>query len=142
MRHSSPQVDNLYLVVLDPRRLIRRILPAPEPETVGAVLAEIQWAQARLLGPGDYAAGARAQSRRTPLPVDEIAEIYSRYGEAKRTHGVIDLNDLLTRCADLLEGVAAAPEREQRVHRHHEDVAHARGRDRDVHRRLRRLDGS
>jgi DNA helicase-2/ATP-dependent DNA helicase PcrA len=98
-------------VVDDPRRLIRRILPAPEPETVGAVLAEIQWAQARLLGPGDYAAGARAQSRRTPLPVDEIAEIYSRYGEAKRTHGVIDLNDLLTRCADLLEGdtsVAAA----------------------------------
>ena len=25
MRHSSPQVDNLYLVVLDPRRLIRWI---------------------------------------------------------------------------------------------------------------------
>jgi DNA helicase II / ATP-dependent DNA helicase PcrA len=98
-------------VVDDPRRLVRRILPTPEPETVGAVLAEIQWAQARLLGPGDYAAGARAEGRRTPLPVDEMAEIYGRYREAKRTHGVIDLNDLLSRCADLLEGdssVAAA----------------------------------
>jgi DNA helicase-2/ATP-dependent DNA helicase PcrA len=91
-------------VVDDPRRLIRRILSAPEPDIVAAVLAEIQWAQARLLGPGDYPAGARAEGRRTPLPVDEMAEIYHRYGEAKRTHGVIDLNDLLTRAADLLEG--------------------------------------
>ncbi len=55
--------------------------------------------------------GAGPAGRRTPLPVDEMAEIYARYVEAKRTHGVIDLNDLLIRCADLLEtdtAVAAA----------------------------------
>jgi len=107
-------------VIDDPRRLIRRLLAAPEssvpgsrapegapgnaaaPDTVGGLLAEIQWAQARDLGPGDYARGARAAQRRTPLPVDEIAETYGRYVEAKRTHGVLDLNDLLTRAAELL----------------------------------------
>ena len=78
----------------------------PEPlssEIVGAVLAEIQWAQARLLDPADYPQGARAAGRRPPLSVDEIAGAYGRYNEAKRINGLIDLNDLLTGCAELLE---------------------------------------
>lgn len=97
-------------VVADPRRLLRRVIEGPEEmagETLGGVLAEIQWAQARLLGPADYANGARAAARRAPLAVDQVAEIYGRYEAAKRTHGVIDLNDLLSRCAELLESDSA-----------------------------------
>lgn len=102
-------------VIDDPRRMLRGVVTAPDadgpetvgPETVGAVMAEIQWAQARLLGPEAYAPGARAAGRRTPLAVDEIAEIYARYVEAKRTRHVIDMGDLLTRCAELLKNDAA-----------------------------------
>jgi DNA helicase-2/ATP-dependent DNA helicase PcrA len=77
------------------------------PDALTGLLAEIQWAQARLLGPADYARGARDAGRRTALPVDDTAEVYRRYDEAKKTHGVMDLNDLLTRAADLLEGDSA-----------------------------------
>jgi DNA helicase-2/ATP-dependent DNA helicase PcrA len=101
-------------VLDDPRRLLRRVVDIPDvvaPDIVTGVLAEIQWAQARLLGPEAYAPAARAAGRRTPLPVEEVAETYARYTAAKKTHGLIDLNDLLTRAAELLEGdtaVAAA----------------------------------
>jgi DNA helicase-2/ATP-dependent DNA helicase PcrA len=99
----------------DPRRLLRRVMGAADApvdrEALAAVLAEIQWAQARLLGPDTYPAAARAEGRRLPLPAGQVAETYARYLEAKASHGLIDLNDLLTRAADLLEGdtaVAAA----------------------------------
>ncbi len=109
-RHWADSGSRPPAVIDDPRRLLRGLVAGPEadsPETVGAVLAEIQWAQARLLGPGAYAPGARAAGRRTPLAVDEIAEIYARYVEAKRSRHVIDMGDLLTRCADLVENDAA-----------------------------------
>ncbi|HXQ75583.1 MAG TPA: ATP-dependent helicase [Acidimicrobiales bacterium] len=109
-RHWADSGARPPSVVDDPRRLLRRVISPPEDpaaDSVGAVLAEVQWAQARLLGPEDYAPGARAAGRRTPLPVDEIADIYARYVELKRTRGVIDMGDLLTRCADLLESDSA-----------------------------------
>jgi DNA helicase-2/ATP-dependent DNA helicase PcrA len=98
----------------DPRRMLRRVIDAPDvlaPDVLSSVLAEIQWAQARLLDPDTYAEGASLAGRRSTLALDQVADIYRRYVEAKRTHGVIDLNDLLTRCAELLEqdtAVAAA----------------------------------
>jgi DNA helicase-2/ATP-dependent DNA helicase PcrA len=42
------------------------------------------------------------------MALDEIAGTYARYREAKRTHGVIDLGDLLTGCAEVLERDTAA----------------------------------
>ena len=112
-RHWADTGRRPPAVIDDPRRLLRRVIDAPDapdapPETVSDLLAEIQWAQARLLRPEAYAAGARAAGRRPAQPVDAVAETYARYVEAKRTHGVLDLNDLLTRCADLLERDAAA----------------------------------
>jgi DNA helicase-2/ATP-dependent DNA helicase PcrA len=100
-------------VIDDPRRLVRRVLPADSQtaETVGVVVAEIQWAQACLVGPAAYVGAARTKGRRTAVPFELVAESYGRYEEAKKKHGVIDLNDLLTRCADILErdtAVAAA----------------------------------
>jgi DNA helicase-2/ATP-dependent DNA helicase PcrA len=98
-------------VVGDPWRLVRRVVDTPElvaPDVVRAVLAEIEWAQARLVGPDAYATAARAAGRHPSMPVNEIAHTYGRYVAAKKTHGVIDLNDLLVAAADLLEGDTAA----------------------------------
>jgi DNA helicase-2/ATP-dependent DNA helicase PcrA len=71
----------------------------------------VSWAQAKLLGPEDYPAAARAAGRRPALGTTRVAELYARYGEEKRRRRVLDLDDLLTRCAQLVEddpAVAAA----------------------------------
>jgi DNA helicase-2/ATP-dependent DNA helicase PcrA len=105
-RHWSDSGLRPPAVVDDPRRLLRRALPDAEglaADTVSGIVAEIQWAQARLLAPDCYAAAAAAAGRRPALRFDETADAYRRYEEAKQTHGLIDLNDLLIRCADLLE---------------------------------------
>jgi DNA helicase-2/ATP-dependent DNA helicase PcrA len=110
-RHWADTGTRPLAVVDDPRRLLRRVIDVPDlvaADTVRAVLAEIQWAQARLVTPEAYVAAALAAERRTPLALDEMAETYARYGEAKRTHGVIDLGDLLTSCAEILERDTAA----------------------------------
>ncbi|HXQ59467.1 MAG TPA: ATP-dependent helicase [Acidimicrobiales bacterium] len=101
-------------LVDDPRRLLRRSIPDADTlpsDTVRAVLAEIQWAQARLVTPDSYPGAAVSAGRRPPLSPEETAQAYRRYEDAKQTHGLIDLNDLLGRCADLIEtdtAVAAA----------------------------------
>ena len=120
-RHGADSGVRPPALIDDPRRLLRRViegsgtasreaasgetgsLATGAPESVAALLAEIEWAQAGLVGPESYAAAARAAGRRTPGAGDEVAEIYRRYVDAKRTHAVMDLNDLLTRCAELLE---------------------------------------
>jgi DNA helicase-2/ATP-dependent DNA helicase PcrA len=89
-RHWADRGVRPPAVIDDPRRLVRRVLPADgqTAETVGAVVAEIQWAQARLLAPDAYAVAARADGRRTEVPVElETAESYRRYEEAKKPTG-------------------------------------------------------
>jgi DNA helicase-2/ATP-dependent DNA helicase PcrA len=110
-RHWADTGARPSAVVDDPSRFLRRVIDLPDlvaADTVRAVLAEIQWAQARLVGPEVYVEAARAAERRTPLALEEIAGTYARYDEAKRTHGVIDLGDLLTGCAEVLERDTAA----------------------------------
>ncbi|HEY8544971.1 MAG TPA: ATP-dependent DNA helicase UvrD2 [Acidimicrobiales bacterium] len=82
--------------------------PGRPGELTPATLAtEIEWAKARLLGPGDYAEGAAAARRRPPAPPDRIAALYARYEEAKREHHLVDFDDLLKLCGDALLGDAA-----------------------------------
>jgi len=65
--------------------------------------AEIGWAKARLVAPGDYEEAARAAGRRTSMPAARVADLYARYEEAKRRQRALDLDDLLWAGADLLE---------------------------------------
>jgi len=66
--------------------------------------AEIGWAKARLVAPEDYEESARAAGRRTSMPPGRVADLYARYEEAKRRRRVLDLDDLLWSCAEVLEG--------------------------------------
>ena len=52
------------------------------------VAGEIEWAKARLVGPGEYAAAATAAGRVTPRPPSEIAALYERYEQEKRTRRI------------------------------------------------------
>lgn len=77
--------------------------PRPaRPALVAQLDSEIGWAKARLLRPGDYAAQAQRHGRRTLLPHDRIAELYQRYEEVRRQQRVLDFDDLLSTCADVL----------------------------------------
>ena len=64
---------------------------------------EIGWAKARMLAPDEYEGAARAGRRRTALGAARVAELYGRYEATRRRQGLIDLDDLLWSCAELLE---------------------------------------
>jgi DNA helicase-2/ATP-dependent DNA helicase PcrA len=110
-RHWADNDIRPPTVLDDPARLMRRVLRAHGPVTsdvVAAVAAEVQWAQARTVSPDAYPDAAGAAGRRTTIPVGRIAKAYTGYVEAKRHHALIDLNDLITCCSDLLERDATA----------------------------------
>src|SRR5438445_4235864 len=85
-------------------RLLGPLLPRRRPAAVQAadLAAEIEWAQARLIGPRDYEPAAELAGRRPPIPGSAMADLYERYGAEKRRRGLVDFDDLLLRCADAL----------------------------------------
>ncbi|MDQ6927198.1 MAG: ATP-dependent DNA helicase UvrD2 [Actinomycetota bacterium] len=70
------------------------------------VAAEIEWAKARLVTPGDYEAAAAASARRPPVPAAAMAALYDRYEQEKHKRGLIDFDDLVLLCGDALHADA------------------------------------
>ncbi len=67
------------------------------------VAGEIEWAQARLIGPAAYTEAATGSGRSPTMALDQIAEVYRRYQDEKRKRHVIDFDDLVRLCAKALE---------------------------------------
>ena len=86
--------------------------------SLGELAAEIEWAQARLVAPGDYARSALAAGRRPPLPAEEMGALYGRYETEKRRRGLVDFDDLLLRLITAMEGDASFAAAEQWRWRH------------------------
>jgi DNA helicase-2/ATP-dependent DNA helicase PcrA len=63
---------------------------------------EIGWAKARCLPPDGYAAAAVASGRRVALPLEHVADLFTRYQERLARRGLLDLDDVLVRASDLL----------------------------------------
>ena len=88
-------------------RVLGQVLRGRTGELTPVALAgEIEWAKARLLGPGEYAEGVAAARRRTPTTPDKVAGHYARYEEAKHEQNLVDFDDLLKLCGDALLGDA------------------------------------
>ena len=108
-RHWADHDTRPPAMLEDPERLLREILDdrgtpsGPSARLVADVAAELRWAQSRLVPPAAYADAANSAGRRAPMPPDVVAEVYHRYDEEKRHRGLIDLGDLLDRCASVLE---------------------------------------
>jgi DNA helicase-2/ATP-dependent DNA helicase PcrA len=105
-RHRADRGVAAPTLVPEPERLLRRLLseePGASPTTPSALAGELSWARARLIDPAHYPAAARAARRNPPLPYEQTARLMERYAELKRRRGVIDLDDLVLQCADLLE---------------------------------------
>lgn len=60
------------------------------------VLAEIDWAHARLITPDRYVREIERLGRRTPVDAQRIAVAYGAYERLKTKRGIADLDDLLT----------------------------------------------
>jgi DNA helicase-2/ATP-dependent DNA helicase PcrA len=70
---------------------------------INEIASEIEWAKARRIAPEAYAEQARATGRDTPRPADDVAKIYARYEREKRRRGLLDFDDLISSCTELLE---------------------------------------
>ena len=117
-RHWADTGQIAPAVVDDPARILRRVAGddtsrtgsngsrTEQPETAGrirALASEIEWAQARGVDPAGYTTAARAAGRRAPLAPGAVADLYRRYVEAKARRHVVDLHDLVTGAAELIE---------------------------------------
>lgn len=83
---------------------VARLLPSRRHRTLPLdVVAEIEWASARLVDPETYVEAASSAHRRPPLEPQAVAEVYQRYREAKRDRRLVDFDDLLRLAARDLE---------------------------------------
>ncbi len=106
-RHWADEGRRPPAVLDSPNRVVGRLLAdslgsKPEAATVSAVCSEISWARARVLDPERYTPEALRQGR-TGTDPNVVAAVYAGYREAKKHRGVVDLDDLIESCADLLE---------------------------------------
>ena len=65
--------------------------------------SEIEWAKARLVRPDGYERAVTAAGRTPPRPVGEVADIYREYERQKRRRRLVDFDDLIWDCADVIE---------------------------------------
>jgi DNA helicase-2/ATP-dependent DNA helicase PcrA len=107
VRHFWSRISDEPLPDVLPSKL-RLLIPLARKLRVEAadLAAEIEWAKARRLGPGDYAAGAAAARRDAPLPAARMAEVFARYERDKRAAGLIDYDDMLLLATDAITGHA------------------------------------
>jgi len=118
-RHWADRGIRPPVVMDDPLRLVRAALgPRARAGTApAAVLGEIHWAQVSMLGPDKYVDGARGSGRDLSMgfSLAAVAEVYAAYLGEKERRGLLDLDDLVTRCASLLEEDAAAAAQRWRI---------------------------
>ena len=77
------------------------------------LVAEIEWAKARLVSPERYEDEVARIGRPTPVPAPSMAALYAKYEEAKKTKRLVDFDDLLLLCGRALreDGEFAAQQR-------------------------------
>jgi len=105
LRHRWAGADRRPPSLLDRKaRLLGRIVSGRARSSTGDVATEIEWAKARMVPPEQYAEAATAAHRRPTSAFEQIAGWYRSYEEEKHRKGLIDFDDLLSQCADALEG--------------------------------------
>ncbi len=88
--------------LLDSKVRILRALPG-RPLPPGELATEIEWARARQVAPEGYAHAAHQDDRRVGTGLERVADAYAAYEREKQRRGVVDFDDVLSRCADALE---------------------------------------
>lgn len=98
-QHWADQGRRAPTIVADRSRLVAEAArTGAGRRAVRDLVGEIDWATARLVPPERYEEAARAARRRTAVPADVVAQVFADYQRLKVKRGVIDLDDLLSRC--------------------------------------------
>ena len=84
-------------------RVLARILGNTKRVRPADLATEIEWAKARLVTPDRYAEAVHRAGRLTGFDPDRVADWFRRYEDEKRKRGLIDFDDLLARCAEMIE---------------------------------------
>src|SRR4026209_919315 len=80
----------------DRQRLVRECLKELRLELDAyPAMADIDWARARRIEPGEYERQSRAARRRGAVPSGRFIDLAAAYERLKRRRGVVDLDDLL-----------------------------------------------
>ena len=74
---------------------VARLMPSKNRTLPLDLVAEIEWASARLVSPERYVAAASSAFRRPPVDLAVVADVYDRYCDAKRRRRLVDFDDLL-----------------------------------------------
>ena len=77
-------------------RFLSQLVPRRPGVEIVDVMAEIDWARARMVEPDDYPAAAVAAGRTPPIPAADVGELMVRFRQEKRRKRVVDFDDLLT----------------------------------------------
>lgn len=77
---------------VDRRRVVGEIIG---PEQLDELVAELDWATARMVTAAGYEAAVRRGERRSAVAPSRVAEALARYDDEKRKRGIVDLDDLL-----------------------------------------------
>jgi DNA helicase-2/ATP-dependent DNA helicase PcrA len=111
-RHWADEGRAPPSLLADPGRMLRRLLGRLgfDPLLAPALAGEMSWARARLVGAEHYPRRAEEARRSCPLPAEQVARLMDLYEEEKRRRRVVDLDDLVLRCGEMLEGAGPAAE--------------------------------
>ncbi|MHB8440111.1 MAG: ATP-dependent helicase [Acidimicrobiales bacterium] len=112
-RHWIDRGVRAPAVAADPMRLLRDVVTEEhcDPDVVRALARELGWARARMIGPSSYPQAAAEAGRVTEETAVLLGALMGRYEQRKRRRGVIDMDDMLSDAAHLIESdetVAAA----------------------------------
>ncbi len=86
--------------------------------TAAELAGEIEWAKARLVSPEEYASSASAANRRPAASPEQVARLYRRYEDEKRSKGLVDFDDLLIGCLEAISGDATFAAAQRWRYRH------------------------
>ncbi len=84
-------------------RVLARILGNTKRVRPADLATEIEWSKARLVTPDGYVDAVHRAGRLTGFDPEKMADWFRRYEDEKRKRGLIDFDDLLARCAELIE---------------------------------------
>ena len=91
-------------IVSDRKRIVREVMGSTD---LDELVAELDWASARGIGPDGYDTAVRRGERRSTVDVERVTDAMIAYRKEKRQRRVVDLDDLL---ALTVESMQADPD--------------------------------
>jgi DNA helicase-2/ATP-dependent DNA helicase PcrA len=83
---------------------VRHLARTVPDELRDVVATEVAWARSRAIAPAAYAEAAERAERAPRLPLEQVATLFAAYDRSLARAGALDVDDLVVRAADLLEG--------------------------------------